>query len=87
MCLLKTLILSFLQRVFPKVSLANSSEIKDHTNHVFSLLTGEINHFLYRFFVHSHFYLHFFTKLQDQVSPSLYNITNKPLIHKNQAKP
>lgn len=47
--LLSTLILSFLQHVFPKVSLAKSSEIKVHSNYIFSLLTGEINNFLYHF--------------------------------------
>lgn len=47
--LLSTFILSFLQHVFPKVSLSNSSEIKDHSSYGFSLLTGEINHFLCHF--------------------------------------
>lgn len=49
MCLLSTLIHLFLQYVFPKVSLANNSEIKGHSNHVLSLLTDETNHFLYHF--------------------------------------
>lgn len=84
MCLFSTLILSILQNVFPKVSLANSSEIKVHSNYVFFSLTGEISHFLYHFFLHSYCYLHFFTKSQDQVSPALFTITTKPVSHKNQ---
>lgn len=77
-CLLSTLIFSFLQYVFPKASLANSGEIKDHSNYVFSLLTGEINHFLYHFLSVATF---IYISLQNCRSSSVLLCLLSPLNH------
>lgn len=79
MCLWSTLIHLFLQYVFPKVSLANHSEIKDHSNHVHSLLTGETNHFLNDFLCIATFFLpilfFFFYKIAGPDQSRHINIT------------